>query len=36
MSSEGKGLSGRREINWMQVWRRVAEIYLEIEDGKRV
>jgi hypothetical protein len=22
------------EINWMRVWRRIAEIYLEIKDSE--
>jgi superfamily II DNA helicase RecQ len=34
MNTEGEGAFGRREINWIRVWRRVAEIYLEIEDNK--
>jgi hypothetical protein len=34
MNSQGEEGFGRYEINWMRVWRRVAEIYLEIEDSK--
>lgn len=34
LNQEGEGLFGRREVNWMRVWRRVGEIYCEIEDEK--
>jgi superfamily II DNA helicase RecQ len=34
MNSQGEEAFGRQEINWMRVWRRVGEIYLEIEDSK--
>jgi hypothetical protein len=34
MNSQGEEGFGRYEINWMRVWRRVGEIYLEIEDSK--
>ena len=34
LNGEGEGVLGRRELNWMRVWRRVAAIYLEIEESK--
>ena len=32
MNEEGEGRFGRREMNWMRVWRRVGEIFLELGD----
>jgi hypothetical protein len=34
MNGQGEEGFGRREMNWMRVWRRVAEIYIEIEDSR--
>jgi hypothetical protein len=34
MNRQGEEAFGQQEINWMRVWRRVAEIYLEIRDSK--
>lgn len=33
MNGHGEEAFGRVEINWMRVWRRVAAIYIEAEDG---
>jgi hypothetical protein len=34
MNQEGEERFGRREINWMRVWRRVREIYCEVKENK--
>ena len=34
MNGQGEEAFGRQEINWMRVWRRVAEKYLEAGDGE--
>ena len=34
MNQEGEERFGRREINWMRVWRRVGEIYCEVKENK--
>ena len=34
MNQVGEGRFGQQEINWMRVWRRVGEIYLEIQEAK--
>lgn len=33
MNRQGEGAFGQQEINWMRVWRRVGEIYVEIIDS---
>ena len=30
LNQEGEGILGQREINWIRVWRRVAEVWLQI------
>jgi hypothetical protein len=35
MNKQGEEAFGWREINWMRVWRRVGEIFLEVKGVKR-
>ena len=33
LNQAGKGLFGRRELNWVRVWRRVGELYCEVKNA---